>query len=210
MNAQQWLDWAKRLHALAGSGLHFGASDFDKERYAEISDISREMLAALGSSTPERIADLFPQHGKGYSTPQIDVRGAVFDADAQILLVRERSDGLWTLPGGYADVGLSAAENVVKEIAEEANLTTRVARLYALKHKVKHPYDADSRDFYKLFFLCEMTPGPQLPAPGAETDGAAFFPRRALPEQSTGRIIGVDIEHAYAALEDPARIFYDT
>ena len=107
-----WLRWAKRLQAIASTGLHFGAGEFDRERYREIADIAHEMLAALGKQPIERIEGLISDFAKGYATPKVDVRGAVIE-DGQVLLVREKSDGLWTLPGGYADVGISASENIV-------------------------------------------------------------------------------------------------
>jgi hypothetical protein len=116
----QWLTWAKRLQAIASTGLHFGASDFDKERYQDIHDIANKMLATLGQVPIRTILDLVPDTAEGYATPKVDVRGAVFKAD-KILLVKEKLDGLWTLPGGYADVCISPSENVEKEIQEEAS-----------------------------------------------------------------------------------------
>ena len=67
----------------------------------------------------------------GYATPKVDVRGVVFQ-DGKILLVQERSDGMWTLPGGWADVGDSPADAVVREIREESGYETRATKLLAL------------------------------------------------------------------------------
>lgn len=198
----EWLSHAKKLQAIASTGLHFGASDYDKERYAEVADIADQMLANLGKVPLKSIANIFPEHGKGYANPQIDVRGALIN-QGKILLVKERSDGLWTLPGGYADVGLSAAENTVKEVHEEASVEVRATRLYAVKHKAKHAYDADMRDFYKFFFLCEPLDSTQLPAPGPETSAAAYFSLDETPPLSTGRIIAADLDLAFEASRDP-------
>jgi len=199
----RWLHWAKRLQAIASTGLHFGSGDYDKERYAEVGEIAQHMLAALGAVPLERIQALVPDFAEGYATPKVDVRGAVFEGD-HVLLVRERTDGLWTLPGGYADVGLSAAENIEKEIREEATVEVKARQLYAVRHKAKYAYKPDTRDFYKFFFLCERlddTP----PVAGAETLGAEFFPLDRLPELSTGRVLTADIEAAYAHRQDPRR-----
>jgi ADP-ribose pyrophosphatase YjhB (NUDIX family) len=200
---ERWLKLAQRLHALASTGLHFGAHDYDKERYAEIGDIATQMLADLGGVEVARIEGLVPGYGKGYATPLIDVRAAVF-RDDQILLVHERTDDLWTLPGGYADVGLSAAENIVKEVKEEANLDVRAARLFCVRHKAKHPYNLDVRDFYKLFFLCERATDDE-PRPGMETQGAGYFSLDDLPRLSQGRVIEDDIRLAFEYRLDPAR-----
>ncbi len=200
----RWLSWAKRLHAIASTGLHFGAADYDKERYAEIGAIAGDMLAMLGEVPLTRISELVPDFAQGYATPKIDVRGAVFSGE-RVLLVRERADGLWTLPGGYADVGLSAAENVEKEISEEANLTVKARQLYAVRHKSKHAYQPDVRDFYKFFFLCEQIDD-ELPVAGAECLDAGYFALDDLPDLSSGRVIRADTESAYSYRADPLRL----
>lgn len=199
----QWLTWAKRLQAIASTGLHFGADEYDRERYAEIGDIAQHMLATLGEVPIRRIQQLVPDFAQGYATPKVDVRGAVFDGQ-KVLLVRERTGGLWTLPGGYADVGLSAAENVEKEISEEANLFVKAHKLYAVRHKAKHAYTPDTRDFYKFFFLCERQDS-AAPAPGAETLAAEFFKLSELPALSMGRVIRGDIETAFSFQAQPQR-----
>ncbi len=192
-----WLARAKRLLALAETGQHFTRDPFDRERYDEIAGMARAMLADLGRVPVSRIEGLISDHAAGYATPSLDIRGAVI-RDDRILLVRERSDGRWSMPGGFADIGTSPAENAEKEIREEAGLIVRARHLYALRHKARHPYPADARDFYKLFFLCDEI-GPQTPMAGAETSEAAFFTLDALPELSLVRNLHTDIEAAFEA-----------
>ncbi|MGR3759947.1 NUDIX hydrolase [Roseobacteraceae bacterium NS-SX3] len=190
-----WLSRAKRLLALAESGQHFTRDPFDRERYDELADMARAMLADLGQVPIERITGLLPAHAAGYATPSIEVRGALIRG-GRILLVQERCDGLWSLPGGFADIGYSPAENVEKEIFEEAGIQARATALYALRHKARHPYPADARDFYKLFFLCEA-PGDAAPAAGAECSDAGFFAPDALPPLSENRVLAQDITAAF-------------
>ncbi|MEM7079105.1 MAG: NUDIX hydrolase N-terminal domain-containing protein [Pseudomonadota bacterium] len=196
-----WLGRVKRLGALASTGVHFGASEFDKERYAEVGEIALAMLADLADRPIRSLSGIMSNYGESYATPMIDVRGAVF-RDGRILLVHEKMDGLWTLPGGYADVGRSAAENVVKEVVEEAGIRVRASRLVAVRHKAKHAYAQDARDFYKFLFLCEMDAAGE-PAPGPETLAAQFFALDELPPLSTGRTIAQDVELCEACLADP-------
>lgn len=198
----RWLQKAKRLHAIASTGLHFAESPFDRERYAEIAAIANEMLADLGNVPLGRIAELVPDFAQGYATPKVDVRAAVF-RDDRILLVQERNDRRWTVPGGYADVGLTATQNVVKEVLEEASLRVEADRLYSVRHKATQPYDPDVREFYKLFFLCRRLDD-RDPAPGHETLDAGFFRLDELPPLSTARVLESDIAAAYAALANPA------
>ncbi|AMP11451.1 NUDIX domain protein [Collimonas arenae] len=192
----QWLAYAKRLQALASTSLYFCKDEFDKERFTEIADIANLMLAQLGNVPVERITNLVSDFAMGYSTPKVDVRGAVIEGD-KILLVREKSDGKWTLPGGFADVGLSPAENVVKEIHEEAGLVVAATKLFNVRHKAKGPYDPDARDFYKLYFLCECA-DTTSPFTGPETSGVDFFSLDNLPELSLGRVVKADLETAFA------------
>jgi ADP-ribose pyrophosphatase YjhB (NUDIX family) len=199
----QWLQWAKRLQAIASTGLHFSKDEFDRERYGEVAAVAQAMLASLGSIPIERIEGLLSDFAKGYATPKIDVRGAVI-ADGKVLLVREKSDGLWTLPGGFAEVGLSATENVIKEIREEAGIRASVTALYSVRHKAKQAYEPDIRDFYKMFFLCRRIDADPL-EPGSEIVDAAFFARDGLPQLSKGRVIESDIEAAFVFHENPER-----
>lgn len=189
-----WLAWAKRLQSLASTGLHYCSDDFDKERYAEIADIANQMLATLADVPIERIKDLVPDFADGYATPKIDVRGAVF-RNGEVLLVKEKADGLWTLPGGFADVGISPADNVVKEIWEEASIRVTARTIIGVRHKAKHEYDPDVRDFYKLFFLCEALDDTE-PQPGPEVSEARFFSCDDLPPLSTSRVLKKDITAA--------------
>ncbi len=203
-----WLSFAKRLHAIASTGEHFTAHVYDRERYAEIGTIANQMLASLADTPVERIPELFPGYAKGYATPQVDVRGAIL-RDGKILLVREASDGRWTLPGGYAEVGLSLSQNIIKEIQEEAGLDARVVRLLGIRHKAAHAYTPDIRDFYKIFFLCECDPDAQ-PESGVETTEVGFFSLGALPPLSTGRTIEKDIQAAMEAGQSShTQVFFD-
>ena len=95
----RWLQKAKRLHAIASTGLNFAQSAFDRERYQEIAAIAGEMLADLGNVPLGRIADLVPDFAQGYATPKIDVRAAVIRDDRILLLIDAGSEPTdWSLP----------------------------------------------------------------------------------------------------------------
>src|SRR5579862_7292336 len=152
MNEPDWLVWARELQALAQTGLTFASNPHDLERYRRLRAMAVQALA-FGSGAPiERISALFEQD-LGYPTPKVDVRGAVF-RDDRILLVREISDGRWTLPGGWADVNQSASECVEREIQEESGFQARAIKLAAVWDRrrqgqvASHPYS-----IYKMFFI---------------------------------------------------------
>lgn len=202
----QWLSLVKRLHAIASTGLHYGQGDYDRERYQEIATIARGMLAALADGPMPGLENLDADFGFGYATPKVDVRGAVFRGDS-ILLVRELSDDRWTLPGGFADVGLSPSENVVKEIWEEASVKVTAKSLYGVRHKARHEYSPDVLDLYKLFFLCERVDDAE-PKPGLETVEARFVARNEMPPLSRGRTLEKDIAAAFAVRDNPQCVAY--
>jgi len=192
----QWLTWAKQLQGIASTGLHFSEDPYDGERYQQVAEIANQMLALLADTPVERIEGLVSDFAKGYATPRIDVRGAVID-DGKILLVQESTDGLWTMPGGFAEIGISPRENVVKEILEESNLIVETEGLYGIRHKARHEYDQDVRDFYKLFFACRNTGVNTTFASGTETIDVGYFAKDSLPPLSTGRVLAKDIQAAF-------------
>ncbi len=197
-----WLAYAKRLQALAATGLHYGPAPFDRERFEEIDQIAREMMSRLGQVPISHLKGLAEPH-EGYATPKNDVRAAVV-REGHILLVREKSDGRWTMPGGFADIGLTASQVAVKETWEEATLRVRATKFFQLRHRARHPGEPDHRDFYKFFYLC--TPlDDATPAPGPETSGAAFFAPDALPPMSEGRSDAQDVQLALRHLAAPDR-----
>jgi ADP-ribose pyrophosphatase YjhB (NUDIX family) len=194
-----WLDWAQRLQAIAQTGLTYAADPYDIERYQQIRNIAAAITAAHSDAEFERISGLFADQA-GYTTPKIDVRGAVF-RDDMILLVKERSDGGWTLPGGWADVGDSPAEAVLREIAEESGFLTRVVKLLALYDRNKHGHPPNAFHAYKLFFLCELIGG--AAATSGETEDVGFFRENALPDLSLTRVMPAQIARLFAHYRHP-------
>jgi ADP-ribose pyrophosphatase YjhB (NUDIX family) len=187
------LDWARKVQAIAQTGLAFTQDPFDRERYTQLQDLVASILAS-GLDVPVEKVRAFWEGEDGYATPKVDVRGGVFAGD-RVLLVRERSDGKWTLPGGWVDVNDSPSEAVAREILEESGYRARAVKLAALVDKRRHPHPPGIHHIYKLFFVCERTGG--APAPSIETDAVQFFPVRSLPELSTGRVLGPQIERLY-------------
>lgn len=193
----KWLAYAKQLFSIAESGLAFSKDEFDIERFEEISVIARSMMADLADTKIQHLPELLQRPNSLYVTPQVEVRGAVF-RENKILLVQEKTDHKWALPGGYADVGLSAKQNVEKEISEEAGINVNAVHLFAVRHKAKADYDADIRDFYKLYFICNEQAIEPI-CVGPETIDVNFFSIDDIPPLSTGRVIQRDIKNAFDA-----------
>ena len=148
----------------------------------------------------EEIIDLFRQD-TGYATPRVDVRGAAF-RDGRVLMVRERNDGRWALPGGWADVNQTAGQCVAREIEEESGFSARAVKLCAVWDRRRHGH-APPHPFYvyKMFFLCEITGG--KPRPSLETSEIAFFAEDELPDLSPGRVRPAQIRRMFEHWRHP-------
>jgi ADP-ribose pyrophosphatase YjhB (NUDIX family) len=195
-----WLVWARELQAIAQTGLTFATNGYDRERYTAIRSLAAQIMATQSDADFGRVEALFAEQA-GYATPKLDVRGAIFDENARILLVREIADaGRWTIPGGWADVNQSPAESVIREVREEAGLEVRVRKLAAVYDRARHPHQPPHPfHVFKLFFICEVIGG--TPEPGTETSEVAFFAENEIPgDLSLGRVVPHQIarmfEHA--------------
>ena len=189
----KWLDWAQRLQAVAQSGLAYDPHQYDRERYEAVRQIAAEMMAVSADCEVTRVSDLFGCQA-GYATPKVDVRAAVF-RDDRILLVREREDGGWTLPGGWADIGESPARATAREVREESGYETRAIKLLALYDRNLHGHPPIAFHAYKIFLLCELLGG--SPAASSETTEVDWFPEDELPVLSVSRVTAAQIHRFF-------------
>jgi ADP-ribose pyrophosphatase YjhB (NUDIX family) len=193
------LDWAREIQALAQTGRHYAVNEYQLHRYARLTEIAAEIVAEH-STLPQAAAQAVFQAHEGYATPRVDVRAAAFQ-DGKLLLVRERSDGGWTLPGGWADVGDVPSQAAEREAWEEAGFHVRARQVVGV-------YDANRFGplelfhAYKLVFLCEVLDG--QPTPSNETSEVAFFAQEAIPAPlSNERTRPQQIEDAFRAYANP-------
>ena len=93
----KWLHWASELQSIAQAGLTFSTNSYDLERYEKIRSIVVDILHEYTEIDHKKIRDLFASE-TGYQTPKVDIRASVFK-DNKILMVKEKVDGAWALPG---------------------------------------------------------------------------------------------------------------
>jgi ADP-ribose pyrophosphatase YjhB (NUDIX family) len=195
-----WIRWAREIQAIAQTGLHFTEIVYDRERYERLREIAIEMFANHSDATESFVRASFAAQ-TGYATPKVDVRGVVLK-ESQLLLVRESSDGLWTLPGGWADVNDSPSEAVVREVKEESGFLTRATRLLALFDRSKHAHQPPFPfHVYKLFIACELLGGRAQAS--SETSEVRFFDPDHLPPLSIGRVTPEQIAICIRRWNDP-------
>ncbi|WP_034256659.1 NUDIX hydrolase [Adhaeribacter aquaticus] len=206
MQQHPWLEYAKRVQALAKAGLTYAENSFDQERYQELSEISVKLMSEISDTEITKVRELFTNE-VGYQTPKTDVRAVVFK-EGKILMVREKVDNCWALPGGWADVGYSPGEVAVKETQEEAGLEVKAVKLLGVFDKKFHAYPPTPYHTYKLFILCEIIGGTLQQ--GSETLDAQFFKRDALPELSVERGTEGHIKLMFEYMDNPGKeILFD-
>lgn len=184
------LEFSRELASIGQAGITYSTDDYDRERFQRLREMSGELLAISGEVPPFR----WPPE-LGYDTPKVDVRAVVF-RDDEVLLVKETRSGLWTVPGGWADVNLSPAANAEKECMEESGYAVKAKSLVSVIDRDHAGYPKNANSIYKIFFLCEITGGEA--ATSIESSEVGFFSLDALPPLDPDRIREADIRHAYS------------
>ena len=202
----QWLQWAIELQSLAQAGLTYGKDVYDRERYERIREISAEILSHMSDVPTDTVKDLFCNE-KGYQTPKLDTRAAIFQ-DEKILLVRE-NDGKWSLPGGWCDVNRSVGENTVKEVKEEAGLDVVAKSIIAVQDRSKHNLPIYAYGICKIFVLCTLVGGSFQE--NLETTGFDYFAESNLPELATAKNNAEQIKMCFDAYRagDKWKTYFD-
>ncbi len=196
-----WLRWSQRIQAIAQTGLTYTRDPFDIERYTELREIAVEMASA-GLSTPADEVRVAFAAGLGYPTPKVDVRAVVFRGE-ELLLVRERRNGRWTFPGGWADAGDTPSLAAERETLEESGYRVRAEKVLAVLDKSRHEHPPSVDYTYKLLIGCRLEGGE--PSTGHEIDAVGFFAREALPPLDLDRSTPGQVALAWAHRADPSR-----
>jgi ADP-ribose pyrophosphatase YjhB (NUDIX family) len=170
------MEWARQIQALSQTGYHYAENEYQRQRYQRLTEIAAEIIHECAGLEVAPLLEAF-QAQIGYATPRVDVRAAIFQ-DGKLLLVRERQDNGWTMPGGWADVGDVPSEAAEREAWEEAGFHVKARRVIGV-------YDANRVGplelfhAFKLVFLCDLIDGE--PRPSSETSEVAFFGPDEIP-----------------------------
>ena len=200
----KWLEWAREIQQLSQTGLAFAKTDYEKLRYRRLIELTAEIVdhhTQLDKASVETVLMKQP----GYATPKIDVRAAVI-RENNILLVQERADNLWAMPGGWADVGDIPSEVAIRETKEESGFDVKPVKVIGV-------YDANREGGYlelfhafKIVFLCDLIGGE--PKPSDETIDVKYFSFEELPPLSKNRTNENHIEEILLHLKDSDRQTY--
>jgi ADP-ribose pyrophosphatase YjhB (NUDIX family) len=194
--------WARELAATAQTGLAFTGNPYDAQRYTALRSLAARILAAHTATDAARIDALFTAES-GYATPKVGMRGAVFDNAGRILMVRETSDaGRWTLPGGWAEVNQTAAQSVVREVAEESGYVVRAVKLAAVWDRAAQGHPPSPFSVVRMFFICALEGGAARTS--LETSEIGWFGETDIPaELSPGRTLPHQIARMFVHWRQP-------
>jgi ADP-ribose pyrophosphatase YjhB (NUDIX family) len=196
----RWLQWAREIQALSQTSITYAENEYQRERYTRLSEIASEIIAEHTNHEASDVIDVL-QIQRGYATPKIDVRAAIFKED-KLLLVKERADDGWCMPGGWADVGDTPSNAVERETQEETGFEVKARKLIGV-------YDANRLGelvffhAFKLVFLCEIRGGESRPS--NETSEVVFYSGDEIPSRLSGeRTKQYHIQDAFDVFKDPS------
>lgn len=178
-----WLEIARELQSMGQSGFAFANNEFDKDRYKKIQLLAAKILSEYSETSREKVEDIFNLQ-IGYATPKVDVRCAIVK-DNKILLVKEKQDGKWAMPGGWADVGDIPSEVAIREAKEESGYKIKILKLIACFDANRGGRPLEFFHAFKIIFLCECEE--KLNEHDHEILDVDFFDFDNLPELSENR-----------------------
>ncbi len=196
----KWLEWAREIQQLCQTGLAFSKSEYESQRYKRLTEIAAEITALHSGISKEEITENFLAH-PGYATPKVDIRAAIIENN-NILLVQEKMDNKWAMPGGWADVGESPAAAIIRETKEESGLDVNPTKIIGIYDANRFGRPLEFFHAYKIVFLCEKTGG--SPKTSSETIAVNFFDFDNLPALSTARTNIKHIKDVHKHLNNPA------
>ena len=200
----KWLEWAREIQQLSQTGLAFAKTEYEKKRYKRLTELTAEMIDYYTQLDRDSVEKVFMKQ-PGYATPKIDVRAAVIK-DGKILLVQEKSDERWAMPGGWADVGNIPSEVAIRETEEESGFVVKPIKVVGV-------YDANREGGYleffhafKIVFLCDPISGEAKPSD--ETIDVKYFSFEELPPLSMNRTNNNHLEEIQLHINDSNRQAY--
>ena len=205
---RQLARWSTALSSIARTGLAFTENIYERERYEEVLHVAADIKAHLeesGDSRRERahyVQEWLDNVGEGipgYVTPKVAIGAIVGNDDGEILLVKRVPSGVWLFPSGWADVGYSAAEVVVKEVKEETGIDAVPVQLLGVVDGMRMGFTRFG--MYMLMFHCRAVGGTLTPHP-LETGGCGWFSRDDLPQPCVGAEWWAD--NAFVAIDGRA------
>ncbi len=192
MNAQEF---AVKVQQLAKIGLLYNKDPYALENYELLETVSREFLNEEMVKTPI-VKNMFERDI--YPTPNISVRVIVLNEKQELLMVREKQDGGWSVPGGWCEIFTDLKENAIKEVKEEAGVAIALGRLLAIFRRERYKDYPTLVSEYVHYFIARYETGALQP--NHETSDVRFFAMSDLPALSRKNTIA-ELKQAWMVYE---------
>ena len=196
----KWLEWAREIQQLCQTGLAFSETEYDTQRYKRLTEIAAEITATHSGISKKELTTTFLAH-PGYATPKVDICAAIVENN-KILLVQESMDNKWAMPGGWADVGESPTEAIIRETKEESGLEVIPKKIIGVYDANRYGRPLELFHAYKIVFLCEKVSGSLKTS--NETVAVKYFPFDNLPSLSISRTNKKHLKDIFAHLSNPS------
>ena len=179
MDTKEFYDFVVKVHSIAKIGLTFSKDPYAIDNYKELNELSREMLEKFNEVKFDRPSmfsrDIYP-------TPSISSRTLIVNEKDEVLCVREANTGLWSFPGGWADLYDSPSEAAFNEVSQEAGVEPEITRLIALLERTPHKSNQNVPEYVMIFE--GKIDGKKFHEHCHETTDVKFFPLNQLPDMS--------------------------
>ena len=202
--------WSESLSAIARTGLGFTENLYERERFEEVLKVAADIRVAASAEADattlvEEWLDVVGEGVAGYVTPKVAVGAVVGNGRGELLLVKRADSGVWLYPTGWADVGYSASEVVVKEVHEETGMEVEPVRIIAVLDGLRLGFTRVP--LYSLIFLCRVLGGELRPHP-LECADVGWFSEERLPQPLAGAQYWSS--HVFAAIRgEPVEVLFD-
>ena len=204
-NAKALIEMIGVIRAIAQNGLVFSDNNYDRERYRQLIDIANTMSSSAADMDFAKVKALFLNE-KGYITPKVDMRAAIFNDEGQMLFVQQKTDFAWSLPGGWGEIGFSPSESVTHDVKGETGLDVEVVRPLAIIDTKNHDHPPSPFYIYRIFVQCKIVGGEI--EEGHDILDCRFFSAKNVPNLSETRLLKPQVKYLFDCYSNPQKPVY--
>jgi ADP-ribose pyrophosphatase YjhB (NUDIX family) len=145
------------IQAIARNGLRYPTSEFDKERYERLLDLTKKTYSELLSVPEEVVREKFVDE-IGHITAKVGTDAAIFNESGEILLMERSDSSGWCLPCGFVEPNETPVEGIIRETREETGLDIKVNQLVGVFTR-KPSATMGVHTTVSIVHLCEVVSG---------------------------------------------------
>ena len=174
-----FLEFVLKVQQISKIGLMYSKDSYAIDNYNQLEELSKNMLNEkledFKITKNIFVRDLYP-------TPSSSVRVLVFNDKHELLMVKEKEDGGWAVPGGWCEIFMDLKDNAIKECKEEANVDVELGRLLAIfRREYYKDYPSICSEYVHYFVAKAISYDLKI---NHETEDVRYFKIDELPKLS--------------------------